>query len=453
MNEQHAVIEDMGGACLVLNETFDPVTDDEMVTFSTPAALATRYENRPKEFEQDGKIIKVSLSDWWLRQRLRRQYRHVAFMPGRSIPTIYNLWPGFSVTPDFENSESKCALYLGHIKENISRGDLGLYEYITKWMARGVQYPGEPGGAALVMRGKMGIGKGEFARHYGSQFGRCYLPISKPDQITGRFNGHMGECIVLFADECFFAGDPRHEQILKVLVTEKQWMIERKRIDPFRSNSCLHIILACNEEWAVPVDQDDRRFCCIDVGSAHMRDHPYFEAISEQMDNGGREALLGFLLKVDLTGFRPEAFPRTAEHERQRALTRKGTNALIEEICHEGRLPWSSRDYPDVAITSGAKDDRGFDHYIATQAPMDLRRLGPGKVKRKLHKDWDAQHWRETSGAKRAGIQFPPLQDLRRKFEDRFGPQEWQASEVTEWESPYALAPSRQEADNSEIPF
>ena len=436
MNGRHCIIEDIGGKCVVLNETIDPVTSDARVTFSSFESIGNRYRNKKKNTgEASGKTQLVPLSQWWLSHPKRRQQEQVTFAPGRDVPNAYNLWPGFSVEPDHTDNERKCALYLGHVRDNICQGDNELYQYVIQWMANAVQHPGRPGGVALVLRGKMGIGKGEFVRHFGGLFGRCFIPVTKAEHFTGRFNGHMGECVLLYADECFFAGDPRHEQILKVLVTERRWLIERKGIDAIISDSCLHIILACNNDWSVPVDQDDRCFCCIEAGAARMRDREYFQAIDAQMNCGGLEALLGFLLDVDLQNFNPESFPRTAEHARQRANTRHGVTALVEEACHEGRLPCSCPESPDVAITSGAKNGHGFDHYIATLAPMELRRITPGKVKNALKENWACKHWRETDGLRRAGIQFPPLTELRAKFEERFGPREWRASNVDRWET------------------
>jgi hypothetical protein len=454
MNSRHCVIEDIGGKCLVLNEVIDPVTGEATVTFSTFAALVNLYANRSKivGYKPDGEPIRRPLSEWWYHHQFRRQMKHVAFTPGRNVERVYNLWRGFSVAPDGENSVRRCRRFLKHIHENICSGDPKLFRYVIEWMARGVQFPGQPGEVALVLRGKMGIGKGTFARHYGALFGKSFIPVTKPDHVIGRFNGHMGECILLFADECFFAGNPQHEQILKVLVTERRWLIERKGIDAFPSESCLHIILACNEEWSVPVDQDDRRYCCIEVGAAHMRDRDYFQALDDEMRNGGREALLGFLLKVNLSSYNPESFPRTAEHVRQQANTRKGVTALVEEWCHEGRLPCADIDHPDVAITSGAEFGRGFDFYVKKQAPTDVQRLGTLKVKNKL-KEWKAEHWRESSGLRRAGIQFPPLQDLRRKFEEQFGPQQWRAPNVTEWETAGGAAYNMDQGPPDNLPF
>jgi hypothetical protein len=435
MNENHCVISDIGGKCFVLNETTDPASGDSKVTFSTFAALRQRYSNRWKTWVgPEGDRKKRALADWWLKHPKRRQCEQVVFAPGKEMPNTYNLWQGFAVEPDFENSAAKCDLYLQHMRDNICRGDKELYDYIIRWMANAVQNPGRPGGAALVLRGKMGIGKGEFVRHFGGLFGQNYIPVTKPEHFNGRFNGHMGETIVLFADECFFPGNPQHEQILKVLVTERQWLIEKKGIDAVRANSCLHLILACNNDWSVPVDADDRRFCCIEVGDARIRDRAYFSAIDQQMTNGGREALLGLLLQVDLTGFNPEDFPRTADHWDQRARTRHGVDAFIEELCHDGRLPCADNNFPDVAITSGETEGTGLDYYIRNKADPELRRLGPGKVKNTLKK-WGCTHWRESRGRRRQGTQFPPLEALRQRFEQKHGPIQWRAAEVKEWET------------------
>ena len=44
----------------------------------------------------------------------------------------------------------------------------------------------------------------------------------------------------------------------------------------------------------------DRRWAIFDIGEDHMQDHAYFAAIDKEMNNGGREALLHYLLNFDL---------------------------------------------------------------------------------------------------------------------------------------------------------
>ena len=127
------------------------------------------------------------------------------------------------------------------------------------------------------------------------------------------------------------------------------------------------------------------------------------------------------MLNMDLSEFNVRRVPRTKGLARQQALSRRGLDSIIEEVCHEGRLPCADKDHPDVAITSGEESGRGFDHFIRSKADTDLRCLGPGKVERSLKKHWGTSHWRESAGRRRAGVQFPPLEELRRPLPFRKG--------------------------------
>ena len=311
-------------------------------------------------------------------------------------------------------------------------------------MARAVQFPGEVGRVAIVMRGRMGIGKGVFAQHFGRMFGRHFIQVTQPDHIMGKFNAHMLECVVLFADEAFFAGNATHEAILKSLVTESGRLIEKKGHDAESSPSCLHIIVASNSDWVVPTGADDRRFCIIDVGDARMRDSEYFEAIRKQMSDGGYAALLHMLLKTDISSFNPEAFPRTKEHDRQRSMSLKGIDLLISTLCHQGRLPAAHYRHPDVTITTGEESAGGF-YYWAKSAVPDLKTKGARQIRSSLD-PWACLDWR--SGNER-GLRFPALADLRAEFVKKHGAQTWE-HDVTEWSAP---ASTQGGTDDASIPF
>jgi hypothetical protein len=57
------------------------------------------------------------------------------------------------------------------------------------------------------MRGGRGTGKGMFVRAFGSIFGQHFTHISHSKHLTGNFNAHLEDCVVLFVDEGFWAGD------------------------------------------------------------------------------------------------------------------------------------------------------------------------------------------------------------------------------------------------------
>jgi hypothetical protein len=78
--------------------------------------------------------------------------------------------------------------------------------------------------------------------------------------------------VLLFGDEAFYAGDKKHESILKMLITEEMITIEAKGVDAEVSGNCIHLMMASNESWVVPAGMDDRRFFVLDVGDGAKND-------------------------------------------------------------------------------------------------------------------------------------------------------------------------------------
>ena len=59
------------------------------------------------------------------------------------------------------------------------------------------------------------------------------------------------------------------------------------------------MIIASNNDWIIPAGFRERRFCVIEVANTQQKNHEYFKAIAEQMENGGREAMLYDMLKME----------------------------------------------------------------------------------------------------------------------------------------------------------
>jgi hypothetical protein len=223
LNDLHAVIEDMGGKCRVITEVEDPVMDGrKRISRQTFEDFRNRYLNR---HIQVGKKVE-SLGNWWLKHPRRRQHRSVVFAPNRIVEADYNLWKGFA----FEPIPGDCSLFLDHVRNNICDRNEEHFEIVMNWMARAVQQPDSIGEVAIVLRGGRGTGKSFFARMFGSLFGAHFLQVSDPKHLVGSFNSHLRDTIVLFADEAFYAGDKKHESILKTLVTEPTFIVEGKGI-------------------------------------------------------------------------------------------------------------------------------------------------------------------------------------------------------------------------------
>lgn len=314
LNERHAVIGNWNGRCRVIEEVYDRSLNRYRLTKQSFDDFRNRYMHRSVSIDVADKTVHVPLGKWWLGHEHRRQYDTIIFAPGQDIPGAYNLWRGFAC----EAKPGDCSMYLEHLRKNICRGDEEHYNYLIQWMANGVQNPDRPGHSAVVFRGSQGSGKSFAVKVYGSLFGRHYLHVSNPQHLVGNFNAHLRDCVVLFGDEAFYAGDKKHESVLKMLITEDMLIIEPKGVDAEMSANCVHLMMSSNESWVVPAGLDDRRFFVLDVSDDRKEDGAYFRSITAQLDSGGREALLHHLLTMDLTDFEVRRVPKTKALQEQK---------------------------------------------------------------------------------------------------------------------------------------
>ena len=294
INQKHAIIM-LGGKCLIMNEVIDPIFGRPDINFSSPADFKTLYANQ-KIWIQNGKgtAKTVSIADLWIEHQDRRQYRELVFSPGEKCPGCYNLYRGMA----FEPRKGSWKLLQEHIYHVVCKKDPFIFTYLLGWMADTVQHPGgRRPGVSIVLRGGQGTGKGLFARTYGELFGSHYLHITHQSQLVGKFNQHQKDALLIFADECFWAGDKQAEGIIKRTITEPTFQIEPKGKDVFTVKNHIRLIIASNENWVIPAGIGERRFLVLDIDETHMQKRSYFDPIYDEIDNGGREAMLYDLLE------------------------------------------------------------------------------------------------------------------------------------------------------------
>ncbi len=209
--------------------------------------------------------------------------------------------------------EGICGLYLGHVHDNICAGNTDLYERVLDWMACAVQHPGDLPGVAIALVGAPGTGKGVFVTHFGALFGDRFAHLTGHGHLIGRaYTGRLAKAVLVFADEVYFVDNKRHAAAIKIIVSEPMQVLERKGLDVVVVKNNTHLILASNSGWVVPAGQE-RMWLVLSVSDARQNDETYFSAIDDEMQDGGRAALLDVLLHRDLTGVDLRRPPATAE--------------------------------------------------------------------------------------------------------------------------------------------
>lgn len=358
MNEKHAVVQ-LGGTAAILNLDFDPSFGRMRPTFSKPADLRLRYQNKkfivPNPLTNDPELR--SIADIWLDHPGRRQFAGIEFNPQETTPGYWNRFHGFAVAA----KEGDCSLFLEHIKNVICAGNEQHYGYVIRWMAHAIQKPEERPETALVLRGKQGVGKGVFVDNFGALFGQNYLVVYKDSQITGRFNSHLMDALLIHLNEATWGGHKDAAGTLKGLITDPTIPIEAKGKDIFTVKNHSRVIVASNEAWAVPIDLDDRRFLVLEVSDVHKEDHAYFEKLVGQMKaGGGLEALMFHLKTLDLVGFNVRKVPfsshafdlklRSAEshvqwwfHKLKETQSEAWATQVVKAQLHEEYRDWCSK--------------------------------------------------------------------------------------------------------------
>ena len=433
MNEKHHVVLH-GGKTRVLTWDDDEIyvgrkvpvyqTPDDFKAFHSKYRHSRQIKTKTKDEKgnekTETKTVTKPLGSWWWDKKERRQYEGLTYAPNTDTDIIggkLNLWTGFTEAPVKGRGHVG---YLKHLRDNVCHGNRAHYNYLIRLMARAVQSAELRGEIGVVLIGKKGIGKNVAVEEFGKLFGPHFWTVTNPEHFTGKFNSHLQHCSILLADECLRPENKVHEQIAKTLVTGQTIMIEPKGVNPYQVKNFLHVFICTNSRWAIPATADERRWFILNVGEKHIKDFPYFKKICDDMEAGGRANLLHYLLNLDISKFEFRDVPETDAMGEQQERTRKGVDLLVEEWCHEGHLPFSQSKRPHVIVTSGSDDPTpsGFDNFIRTKAPNDLRQLGPTRIKRILTKDWGTSrfHGRIDSWLV-TGIEFPPLPELRKKFE------------------------------------
>lgn len=418
MNKDHFVSR-YASKTVVCRETIDSSLNRQILMMTSFTHFRNFYSNRSVQIQTSkNHSASAPLGDAWLKHEDRRQYEDIQMLPEGNKEGVYNLWRGYSV----KAGEGSWKLMRKHIFNVICNGDKKLNRYVLRWLARMIQQPWLPGEVALVLKGNKGVGKGKFVEPFCKLLGQHAMQIFNGKHLTGTFNAHLEDCILLYVDEAYWAGDKSAEGVLKGAITEPILPIERKGFDLRTVRNMLHIIMASNNDWVVPASMDERRYCVLHVSDKHIQDHEYFAAIDEELKHGGLESMLHHLQSLDISEFEVRAVPKTAELIRQKLQSLDPLQEWwFQKLCDGELLPqcgWElvpSNELFDDFINSAQKIGRNIKGYSNTSFGMNISKLLP--------RNWPKKMYRKSSGsAGRANhYEFPSLKHCRKYFEEKLG--------------------------------
>jgi hypothetical protein len=356
------------------------------------------------------------LAAWATHAKTRIYMGGVVFRPGQAAgDDYYNTWQGFAVAPE-ENKALLQGIHK-HIEEVICGGKQEMIDYFYDWVAYSFQNPDVPAMSALVLRGKKGSGKGIIGHFLSKIWGSHARYINNPKHLVGNFNALLADACFLFADEAFYSGDKKHECVLKGLITESTLVIERKGVDSYNDRNHLKIMLATNEDFAVPATEDERRFCVFDVLPTYLRNVKYFDPLVEMHKSKKvQEAFLYEMLNRDISGYRPGNIPESDGLREQR----------MHSLCSIGK--WladylANEEYQEDDEIGACWEEQvstsdlhaAYINWCDTQKKGTYDRVGTIPFSKYMHEIYPK---RKVGDKRLSGFHLGPLSEAIKKFED-----------------------------------
>lgn len=349
-------------------------------------------------------------AEFWLKHPLRRTFENIVFDPKRpgDYEGNFNIFKGFAVVP--QNGD--CSLYRKHVKEVICNNQEEIYRYVRGWMACVIQRPTLLA-TALVLRGLQGTGKNRFVECFGRLFAPYFLTVTSLEHIIGKFNDHLKYAYLIHANEALWGGSRKEVGALKAFITDPTIIIEGKGKDAIPIDNCRHLIISSNEEWAVPIDLDDRRFFVLNVSSHRKEDDSYFQALSRQMDQRGLAALLFDLLHEDISSFDPRRMPPNDSGFDIKITTASSSEKFIFAALQDGRCNMSK-----TGKWEPISCEELYNNYKAWCIREGLRQELSSELGKRLKKLLSIEKSRPTiDGVREWWYILPSLEECRKRFQ------------------------------------
>ena len=283
----------------------------------------------------------------WLDSPRKRKCPGIKFWPSTTAidpedpeNKLFNTWRGFA-TKTVEN-KALCRVILMYIYRVTCDSNRTKFNHIMDFYAHFLKHPEQKTSFGLATRGEEeGTGKSKLFLEMMRIVGKDNsFSTSDPEDIFGKNNPGMDGCMLLHLEEVEWALYRRYSNKLRNLFTTPTIPINDKYDKQFVQNSFTRIVISGNAEHIMHVSRTGRRLSIFDVSPRYIDKPEYFVRLYHAFDNGGREALMYYLLDRNIDGFSPFKPLYTKELDEQKELSLSSVGQFWLEYLDENILPY-----------------------------------------------------------------------------------------------------------------
>ena len=277
--------------------------------------------------------------------------------------------------------------FLNHLVDN----DKESYEYILDWLATAMQ-PDKRNFCILTTIGQQGIGKGILGQIMEKLVGTNNFSLTTQKAISGTFNKQLRNKIIVYINEVEVK-TVQDENRLKGYIDETI-EIEAKHVDAETVVNHGNLYLSTNNEDALRLTADDRRFSIVSLTKTKIND-TYFEKLSghtitELLDKKHVKQFGNYLMnrRVDDRKMTSPLKTKLTEEIREASLKRWEFD-LIENLYPK----YCGRTVKLDKISKELEEKFGQRHEVGPNAIKKLIKLYPEKLKLTRPRDGESRYF------------------------------------------------------------
>jgi hypothetical protein len=312
------------------------VDQNDMDNKVSPAAFKDHLQStsnyQERQIKADGTISfkTVSAAAAWLKWPLRHEAARLTYQPGtqRFTKGEFNTWPGWGC----QAKKGSVKPFLELIDHLFTGSEKSAKEWLLRWMAYPLQYPGVKLFTSVVVHGiRHGTGKSMLGYSLAKIYGKNFTEISQLD-LHNNFNEWAESKQFVMGDDVTGSNKRQDADFLKKMITQKELRINAKYTPSYVVPDCINYFFTSQHPDSFFLEDDDRRFFIHEVLVGPKSEEFYVE-YDLWLETGGAEAIFDYLLNLDLGDFNPAAPAyRTAAKERMINTGRSDLASWVRQL-------------------------------------------------------------------------------------------------------------------------
>jgi hypothetical protein len=216
--------------------------------------------------------------------------------PGRRLACAYD---GF----DYEKPADKPTEIEKFIFWAICSGNSAAAEFLMIFLKHILKKPTDKTAWIPILQGPEGTGKTTFLSILKKVLGDTNVYCAEPADFETKFNSHMANKMVIFADEATFSGNIQQMNKLKMLSGGETMRVEQKGIEAYSVRNFARLFIATNEGWAAPFEENSRRYIFLKTTKDNHGKIDWTKLWSEIESDDGIGCFTARIMKLDETKF------------------------------------------------------------------------------------------------------------------------------------------------------